>query len=501
MKYPAFYTKLDSLPATETVAVDGQLPPEKQKKQARTAISLKYANESLGFLHACLIRLDGKHFALSGPSGAGKTTLAEFLARQTGAEIIANDWIAVETKAGSLYASDLNQAAGFKHETACKLDGLIILADHDELARDAFVPSVNDLEEFLVPCFDAMPVDSAKRLCAFWEKQSAAVPLLAIVPTRDQPLDRVKKTVLLLLERYRPAGSSVEVGVIGTGAVGSVLASELGKLPYVDKVHLYNRTKKAAIGLALDLNHAQYRGRDDIFVAHDSAADVFQNADDIFLVLRQQPRKQAITDMPDRWRRLIPHARTITKYARLASKQRFKGTIFVITNPVDILTYGCFAATQHEPFSLRSFQVYGIGMESDFSRALFYARRKDPRASLQNFKIFGNHADQVVCKTNLSKAENAEINKQVRNASLEIRKYAARTIYGPANAALRTYEAFIQNTDCGITVIQEQSHIGRHVYFRQGLPQLASRNTEPEYAEILSENRRRIKKYGSYFGL
>jgi malate/lactate dehydrogenase len=478
---------------------DNKATKEIQKKQARISASLATTNSKTGFLHAVLLLIDDLCIAITGPSGSGKSTLANFLAKEFSGEIIANDWVAIEKKSDQLYASDLNKKSLLRHKKPYRLDAIVVLTNHDELSRDAFSPSADEFNDYLMQCFDAMLDTSSKKLCKFWNQNFTKLPFLAILPTRDNSLKHTKQTLKVIVKRIRPSGSLIDVGVIGTGSVGSVLVSEIGKLPYINHVHLYNRTKKVALGLAMDLNQSLYRGRSDIFVAHSKEDDVFKNSQDVFFVFRDKYAKQTVKDMPERWNKIATHSKVAAYYSRLASKAKFTGTIFVITNPVDIITYGCFYSTKKSIHSLRTFQVYGIGLEGDIGRAMFYARNVEPTFTLKNIKMFGNHTDRIVCKTNLSKNQNDKLLELINDASAELRKYVSRTIYGPVSAALRTHNAFIEGNDCYATVIQEGAHMGRHIKFRYGLPQLASELKDVEYNEILSENQRLLKRFEHYF--
>lgn len=499
MKYPPLHTRLVSFPISESYVVDSTATAEQQKKQARIESSLQHTTSELGFLHACLVQLGNMHFAVAGPSSIGKSTLAEFLVKKAGGQIIANDWVAVEKDGTDYFASDLNHSHSLKHTQRCKLSGIIILTEHDDRARDAFIPTKAEAAKYIATCFDNIALADAQRLAEFWVTQLHKLPYYCVLPTRDQSVARVQQTLLMLLRRIKPSDELIEVGIIGTGSVGSTLASELGQLPYVHRVHLYNRSKESAVGLALDLNQALYRGRSDIFVAHDSAEDVFSQASDVFFAFRERQVKHPLMFMPERWAKLEPHANTTKHYAELASKARFNGTIFVITNPVDILTYACYAATQKLAFSLRTFQIYGIGLEADMARALFYGRLLNPLLRQQQIELFGNHSDEVVCATKLPIEQNDQLLELVKNASQEVRSFALRTTYGPVAATLRTYDAFVRNRTCCTTVLQQHSHIGRNVSFRHGLPLLSTNIQHPKYSQMISENQRLIKQYQHLF--
>ncbi len=483
-----FATRLVSLPMATTTVADGL--QDKAKKSARVAISVSNTSGTLGFLHANLIKVAKKYYLLAGPSGIGKSTYAEYLGQSLGAKVLANDWVAVERDGSRFYASDLNVAADMKHKTRCPLTGIVFLTGNDTLQRDAFAPNDQEWQQLLQETFDTATPRELTMLRSFWTSNKDALPLCCALPARQRSIAQTATLLCGILQRKRATArrNSTSVGVIGTGAVGTALAFQLGKLPYVQTVHLFNRTVATAKGCALDMNHATaLQRRDDVFVAHDDAAAVFRNAAAVFLTFRDESATVA-TDIPERWQKFATHLVIIRKYAKLASRLHFAGTIFVVTNPVDILTYACHASRVSQSAGLYSHQLYGIGLETDAARVVSYARRFDPAFSKDSFVLYGNHSDEFALDASLSPEQLDSLLKQVRGASSEVRQFVPRTIYGPVDAAVRTYDAFVRNLSAHVTLVQEGAFMGREVNFRHGLPQLTQTIQGKGYANIIERN-------------
>jgi malate/lactate dehydrogenase len=189
------------------------------------------------------------------------------------------------------------------------------------------------------------------------------------------------------------------------------------------------------------------------------------------------------------------HARIIQEYARLASQERFQGTLFVLTNPVDLLTYILYYTSQQEAHPLRTYQVYGLGLEIDIARARYFLSEMGLHFTEDEIKAFGNHSDTFVFQTPLSDAENAELAERVKVASQQVRQYIPRTVYGPVTAARRSLEAFLDHSDTSLAVLQRESFVGMPIRFHQGLPMFPDDGSETHYRAILDQNRETTTRF------
>jgi len=421
----------------------------------------------------------------------GKSTYAAHLHKAVNAAVLANDWVCVEREGDCLYASDLNFADSIRHPKRCLLVGVIFLTHKDSYSRDIFLPNTQEYKVLLSETFDTVSKKELDKLSLFWLQHKDKLPFYCAVPTRHKPEAYVAKTLLQAVRRsYRPM-EEIEVGIIGVGAVGIELASQLGHLSTVSRVHLFNRTVEKAKGYALDMNHAVLpRRKGDVFVAHNAAEEVFLNASVIFLSFRDES-VAPLSELPERWRKLPAHLAVMKKYAEIISATQFQGTIFVITNPVDILTYACYAYTQRHDYSLRTNQVYGVGLELEIARILSYSHHMGISPMANATGIYGNHADDFVLTTVNGNASNA-LYKAVRGASEQVRQYIPRTVFGPVAAAIRTFQAYSQDSSTYATVLQSNAHMGRKVTFRYGLPALEADPVDERYRQILRNNQQAI---------
>jgi len=487
------YTHLHSLRRATISGIDGSLPLNKQKKYARITMSKDNASSSVGFLHASLICLDGTYIALAGPSGIGKTTISNYITEHYGAEVIANDWVAVECEGGRYYASDVNLKEELKHLGRVELEGVLLLSANDKYLRDAYSPIDSDLENQLHDLFDDMPRAVATKLARFWMKHMRSIGVCVTVPTRDSTLEHVLSVIDTLVYRIINEKERHKVGIIGLGNVGSQLASDIGKLSYVENVYLHNRTHATAVGLALDLNHARHQGRHDVYIATDDIQHLFRECDQVFIVIGKRSSRKKLLGVPERWAKIIANRTVIERYARMAGSLKYKGTVFLITNPVDYFTYTFYETAHHSYDGFCTFQVYGVGLELDYMRAQYYLQQAGYMATSDEVEIGGNHSGELIYKIPVKGKAKHDIINQVIDASPEVRKYVPRTVYGPVSAAMRTYEAFIKGGRCHVTTIRKQAFIGEaNKFCRLGVTRSLSTLHGKSYQMHVESNRRRI---------
>lgn len=491
-----FATRLMSLKRA-TISMPASRSRQNQiKKQARVAISLQYTSPSLGFLHATLACVDSKFFLLAGPSGIGKTTYAEKI-RADGIDvrILANDWVGVEREGDQFYVSDLNFPSDLRHKKRCLLAGIIFFTYEDTYGCDIFTPDNKDFTKRLRECFDTSAPEEADLLSSFWLENRSSLPFCCVVPARRKPEEYTAKTVQRVILKVQDSSSDIEVGVIGMGIVGRELAFQLGQLDEVKKVHLFNRSHEKTKGYALDMNHGIPSMNGEMFVPHPVARQIFEQSSVVFLSFRDESVPMS-TNLPERWRRLSAHFEAMKYYSQIACDVDFKGTIFVISNPVDLLTYICHSSYQGVTTGLRTNQVYGIGLELDLARVVSYSRHLTKDLHIDDVILYGNHADTLVLHTNLDDTTNKKLLDLVQGASAEIRAQIPRTVYGPVQAAMRTFQAYIRGYPTHVTVLQESGHIGRKVQFRFQLPVFGETIlNHKEYGAILRDNLRMIEDY------
>lgn len=454
------------------------------KKKARLEISIAHANDTRGFLHASLVKINDKYYLLAGPSQVGKSTYSRHLVEKYQGEILAHDWVAVEREGDALYASDLNFEEKLKDYDRCRLDGVFFLTYEDELERDAYAPNQAELQQLLAQTFDTAPEETQAQLQNFWLLNQGTLPLWSAVPTHQKSQDYVADTIVNLIERNKR--SNDEIGIVGLGAIGRELAFLLGQMDGITHIHLFNRSPEKAKGYALDMNHAMADRDGIIYQAHEHAEEVFDRSTLIFLCFRGQDGPQ-LANVPERWRKAPRHIKIMHEYAQLASQQQYDGTVFVLTNPVDLLTYMLHLASQETTHPLRTYQVYGLGLEVDIARAQHYLKQEGVHLPTEQIRAVGNHSDEFTVVTPLSTEENAHLLEKVKGASKEVRQFVDRTVFGPVMAAKRNLEALQKNQMTSLAVLLKKSVVGMPIRFNRGLPMILS--SDPVSMDFLETNR------------
>lgn len=490
---PVFGTRLKTLPEVESCF--DSVASAQSKKELRKRISVEYTSETLGFLHASLLEIGGESYLVAGPSGVGKSAYSNRLGAEFNSSLLAKDWVAVEKDGGSFYASDLNYSDSLRQTERSLLSGVIFLTYGDELRRDAFAPNGQEIKRLLRETFDTASDLELNKLSLFWLKNAEEFPFLSAVPARRGPENTIAKTLINLIKRKRATLNPVEVGVIGLGSIGTELAFQLGQVPYVSKVHLYNRTENKAVGYAADMNQAMADKRHDIFVSHAKPQELFASASSVFLAFRNESGGEPARHLPERWQKLPGNLHILAEHIQKIDEADFSGTLFVITNPVDVLTYALYEKMLNGKNPLRTYQVYGIGLEVDAARALYYGKQTDPSLGYDDIRLYGNHSDDFILKTLLPESDNTKLTQEVKNASKEIRKLVPRTIFGPVGAAIRSFRAFQENGSVHITTIQNDSFIGRKINFRSQLPMISEETVDGECLKIIENNRKAIARH------
>lgn len=493
--YLKFSSRLHALPEIDISLNGNDATSAQAKKRARKEISLQYTSEKIGFLHSVIIKIDQQHFLLAGPSGIGKSTYASHLNREHGVTLLAQDWVAIERDGNDFFVSDLNFNDSLKHFDRCLLSGIIFLTYNDSNKRDAFIPNDEEFLLLLRETFDTATGPELERLNQFWLVNQHSIPFYCAVPARCASEDYITKTLIHILHPSESTNQHHDVGVIGIGSVGAELAFQLGQLPFVNKVHMFNRTHKKTVGHALDMNHAVTNRDDDVYIPHSEAQNIFRHSSSVFLVFRDETAAPELEELPERWRKLPSHLLLTKQYAQIASDANFNGSVFLVTNPVDILTYAYHSYSQRMQNPARTFQVYGVGLEVDAARALFYGRKMHPTLTMNDITLYGNHTDDLALETPLSTEQNAILLHAVQGASGEVRRYLPRTVYGPVGSAIRTFRSFIEESDAHATVLLKDAFIGRRVRFRHRLPMLAINPRNDEYNKILKNNQQMIAKF------
>lgn len=492
-------TRLHTLP-NQTVSAPPLSSPDKQKKRARATYSLNFSanNSQYGFLHACLLELaDGRAFLIAGESGAGKTTIAEHISRLYKARILAADWVAIEREGDYLFASDLNLADRLIQNDRMKLSGLIILTADTTDKRDAFSPSSSELQEQLVGVFDDLTRSEAAQLSQFWLDNFQLLSLCSIVPNLQGKLPDTLVTIDDLLRRQTLTSGRdrATICIVGTGNIGQTLAYRIAQMERVGAIKLVDSNFTKARGVALDIGHATAGNK--AISAHQTSQQALKGSDIVFYCFRDSRELPPATDkVPERVRRYSAHLAILkTELASLQAAQ-FRGTIFVVSNPSDMLVYALHLLSQDSSNPLKTYQLYGVGLELDRLRAAYYAKQDKLESS--GWTVWGSHSTYLAVdtgKTRTTAKIRETLYKNVQNASATVRQYTERTTYGPVEAAAQTLEGYLMNRPAHVTLLQHNGFLGGQTHFRGGLPSTLEHSSIPK---LRLHNQKSFEKYGKF---
>jgi L-lactate dehydrogenase len=181
---------------------------------------------------------------------------------------------------------------------------------------------------------------------------------------------------------------SFKVSIIGGGGrVGSNAAFALQCAGIVSEIHLLDANEQLAAGEALDLLHgASIAGDQKIYAGgYDRCADSEMVI--ITAGLRRKPDESRL-DLINRNVSLFKQILDSLKTANL----RKDAIVFVVSNPVDILTRLAIAHLKHDPA-----KTIGLGTQLDTSRfrSLIAAELNLPPAQVKAL-ILGEHGDSMV---------------------------------------------------------------------------------------------------------
>lgn len=478
-----------------------------EKKQHRIRTSLEYTSSNVGFMHGVLIGTNFGNFLISGESGVGKTTYASMLQeRDKDSVIFASDWVAVEKDGDQFYASDLNYASQLRHDKRVKLEGVLMLKKHDPHQRDIYAPNNNDFVNEVENVFDTCDSEDKRKLAQFWIENRKYLNHVAIIPTHDKDTQYVGETIRRHIQSITSMPDEpVNAAVIGLGRLGSELAFQLGQSPSVGSVYALSKDVEKTRVISSDLNQGiTKRGDVDVIIPTDNPHEVFSNADHVFITFRDPtPLEGAPLEPYERWTRILPHLRLVKEYTRAACESNFNGTIHMVTNPVDFMAYACYASSQDNKNSLRTHQVYSVGLSLDAIRAVSKARTLGLSSSSNiPLRLVGNHADIIrIADSPYDDTTDKSINGYLQTASSDITKHVERTVYGPASSARLVMEAILLDNGIHVGCIQDNAHIGHWVNFSDGLPENFSEEESLAWRSILEINLARIQKYNGLIHL
>ncbi len=247
----------------------------------------------------------------------------------------------------------------------------------------------------------------------------------------------------------KPTHRTNRVSVVGAGKVGSTLAQRIAEKNIADVV-LLDIVPGIPQGIALDLNQA--RGvelHDRVIIGTNSYTDTVGS--DIVVITAGKPRKPGMS----RFDLAVTNAPIVMEAAKQAIAQSPNAIVIVVTNPLDVMTYVAWKATE-----LPSHRIMGMAGVLDASRfQSFIAAELNVSIADVKALVLGDHGDLMVplpryCTvrgipiTELLDADSIErLTERTRYAGQEIVEHmkTGSAYFAPASAVSEMVAAILQD--------------------------------------------------------
>ncbi|KKQ52510.1 hypothetical protein A2865_03620 [Candidatus Woesebacteria bacterium RIFCSPHIGHO2_01_FULL_39_17] len=425
----------------------------KPKKKIRLNIAEKLPKDYLAF-HAALLKKNNKGILITGKSGSGKTTLAFELQKQ-GYQILANDFVVLWLEGEIIYAGDLNLYKNNIGKKKMKVDKVICLEPQDK--RDIFSFDWQEWCKFYYKTLQPINKKGLKTNNSMVFKK--AYEIHVVLGNRQNIL-----RWLTAYSRLCSTNNISSLGILGFGTIGSSLVASVLEKTWLKGLSIYSTKLKELKGVKMDIESA--RPNISIKIANTSK-DLFSYSDIVVISFNVNNPQNIITKYGERMRKLYSHLEVIWNLSRDLRLINFKGIIFIVTNPVDILSTAIYYFTnldeegKYDWRGLLSNQVFGVGLGLDYKRLKTLTQK--------NYEVVGEHGENlilaVVKGNKLHELKNDKLLKKVVNFSPSIRKYTKRTIYGPVKEISDLLDAFINNNRCvRLSSLQKEGYFLGNIY-------------------------------------
>lgn len=416
-----------------------QVPQTIVSPQQKKLLRLKIASHlPLGYLplHACLLVKNDGGVLLTGPSQAGKSTLAGLL-ETMGYRTVANDFVAVTWKGEKLWASDINYLSVNKSLRPIEIKYIFALDPNN--ARDISRMTRPEFDRFYIETLFPLP----KKIVLSLIKRPIFDKIYAehvCLGKRSSP-EKWLRSIKFVTSNHTVG----RVGIFGLGTIGQDTANLLLHQPGLKELHLYTRDKNKLAAFVLDLKSAHPKL---VIIDHTTEEDFFDNCDMVVLCFRLD-NPSAISDgVEERVAKILPHSEVVWNISRVIRKTRFSGVLLMVSNPVDILSSALYKFSwlddncQKDGWGLFSNQIYGVGLGLDYNRMLAI----EPRTKNE---VIGPHGNDLqltkIERGGLVPATDKEFFKLVLDYSERIRAGCARTRMGPVHQIQEIISVFMSD--------------------------------------------------------
>jgi malate/lactate dehydrogenase len=231
----------------------------------------------------------------------------------------------------------------------------------------------------------------------------------------------------------------MKVSIIGgAGRVGSTAAYTLVNLGLVDEIYLLDIAKERAAGEALDITHSLSGMNSDVVVeGGDDYAGV--RGSDVVMITAGVPRKPGMSRLDLRHK----NVGIIRDVVRNVVAECKDALLFVVSNPVDVLTYYAWQES-----GLDEERVFGLGTLLDTLRLKSMLKKRLGIGYEEEAYIFGEHGDSMLpvfrLRDNHPREELMRVFDEVREGAAKVIETKGATWFAPAVAIAKVIEAVRQ---------------------------------------------------------
>ena len=402
-----------------------QLLSSVEKKDYRLKIFTHLPSGCVPF-HAVLLKKGQTGYLIVGKSGIGKSTLAHSL-ESLGYSIWANDMVVCWEEKGIVYAGDVNYVSNNKTK-ALPIEQFFFLTTD---VRDRFVPNHVECEHFYTESLLPM---RKKDLQTYTQ-----TPLFKKIVQEKTVAFGNRISVNRWMQSFQDTvvkKSNRAVGIMGMGTVGKHVGSLLASESYLNALNVFSRNRNKLECEVLDLRSANTELP--VRVCSD-LCELIQGSDSVIVSFRSPQPKRIRPNEQERFFTCEKNLPILWSLSRVLRTNKFKGTIVMVTNPVDILSWVLYRYSNMNDDKtldwqgLFSDQIIGIGLGLDFARMKLIEKNE--------VYVCGEHGDNILLAKRkaitLYPYSNERLKKFVTGFSAEVRKCTERTKYGPAHEIVR----------------------------------------------------------------
>lgn len=442
-------------------------------------------------LHAVLVKIKDNYFAIAGGGGSGKTTYTKLLKEKMKAEILVNDYLLCQNKNETLFVSDINFKSEMKHQKPITPTAIFIcLSKKDYQENDIWRPTKKEIPSLLFQTLSCLPKDKDLQAKAqsFWGKINLQKMDVICINTKKRTIKKTYSNFERIINKVVAGNSPSKTGkfdiaIVGLGAVGTEVLSQLISKDYINQIYIYNRSQEKQRGLFLDFSQVNQilNPKSNKIVGCKNFKECLKANFIIICIRETKIIKKINLKLEERTRKILPHIEIFRNFARQLRDKNYSGKILVVTNPVELLVYTLYFYSnlnekkEFDGQGLSQGQVYGIGLELDKARAELAAEEVlgvNTKAKIEPFIQHGENLCLRISSGKSTKSQETKILKKTLNASPKIRKFIPRTIYGPATAVIKSMEGItgVRKERTYLSAVYQDFVLGMPIEFRNQIP-------------------------------